>query len=75
MVTHPERRDALVELPQLEMALDSIARLESGNRRLETENAQLLDQLTRRTCNAHTRGLDYKFLNRLLLPVSRELNK
>lgn len=60
-----------VSSPQLQIALDRIARLESENRRLESENNQLLEQFARWAYNAHTRGLDYDFLNRPLPLVNR----
>lgn len=53
------------------VALDRIARLESENRRLESENNQLLEQFARWAYNAHPRGLDYDFLNRPLPLVNR----
>lgn len=60
-----------VESPQLQIALDRIARLEAENRRLESENNHLLEQFARWAYNAHTRGLDHDFLNRALPPVNR----
>lgn len=64
-----------VESPQLQIALDRIARLEVENRRLESENNQLLEQYARWAYNAHTRGLDHDFLNRALPPVHRGQTK
>lgn len=64
-----------VESPQLQIALDRIARLEAENRRLESENNQLLEQFARWAYNAHTRGLDHDFLNRSLPPVNRGQTK
>jgi len=64
-----------VESPQLQIALDRIARLEAENRRLESENNQLLEQFARWAYNAHTRGLDHGFLNRALPPVNRGQTK
>lgn len=64
-----------VESPQLQIALDRIARLEAENRRLESENNQLLEQYARWAYNAHTRGLDHDFLNRALPPVNRGQTK
>jgi len=57
--------------PELQVALDKIARLEAENRRLESENEQLLEQFARWAYNAHTRGLDHDFLNRPLPAVDR----
>lgn len=64
-----------VASPQLQVALDRIARLEAENRRLESENNQLLEQFARWAYNAHTRGLDHNFLNRALPPVNRGQTK
>lgn len=64
-----------VESPQLQIALDRIARLETENTRLESENNQLLEQFARWAYNAHTRGLDHAFLNRALPPVNRGQTK
>jgi hypothetical protein len=60
-----------VESPQLQIALDRIARLEAENSRLESENNKLLEQYARWAYNAYTRGLDHDFLNRALPPVNR----
>lgn len=57
--------------PELQKALERIARLETENRRLESENELLLEQFARWAYNAHTRGLDRKFLNQALPPVNR----
>ena len=59
------------ESPELQAALERIARLEAENRRLESENQRLLEQFTRWACNAHTHGLDHDFLSRALPPVNR----
>lgn len=64
-----------VESPQLQIALDRLARLEAENRRLDSENNQLLEQFARWAYNAHTRGLDHDFLNRDLPPVNRGQTK
>lgn len=61
--------------PQLQIALDRIVRLKSENRRLESENNQLLEQFARWAYNAHTRGLDHEFLNRPLPSVNRGQTK
>lgn len=52
-----------VASPQLQLALERIARLDAENRRLEAENNNLLEQFARWAYNAHTRGLDHDFLN------------
>lgn len=60
-----------VRSPELQKALERIARLEVEAKRIESENTQLLEQFVRWAYNAHTRGLDSNFLNRPLPPVSR----
>lgn len=57
--------------PELQKALERLARLQAENKRLESENEQLLEQFVRWAYNAHTRGLDNKFLNQSLPPVNR----
>lgn len=64
-----------VASPQLQAALDRISRLEAENRRIESENNQLLEQFARWAYNAHTRGLDHDFLNRPLPPINRGQTK
>ncbi len=61
----------IVRSPELQKALERIARLETENKRLESENQQLLEQFARWAYNAHTRGLDSNFLNKPLPPVNR----
>lgn len=56
---------------RLRMAYDRISRLETENRRLETENNALLLQFVIWAYNAYTRGLDENFLNRPLPKVNR----
>lgn len=56
---------------ELQVALERIAKLEAENKRLESENNQLLEQFARWAYNAHTRGLDNNFLNRPLPSVNR----
>lgn len=58
--------------PELEAALQRIARLESENLRLEAERANLLEQFARWTYNAHTRGLGLEVLNKALPEVNRD---
>ncbi|MDP3307621.1 hypothetical protein [Methylotenera sp.] len=60
-----------VRSPELQKALERIARVEAENRRLESENNQLLEQFVRWSYNAYTRGLDAEFLNQPLPPVNR----
>lgn len=57
--------------PELQKALERLARLQVENKRLESENEQLLEQFVRWAYNAHTRGLDNKFLNQPLPSVNR----
>lgn len=57
--------------PELQVALERIAKLEAENKRLESENNHLLEQFARWAYNAHTRGLDNNFLNRPLPSVNR----
>lgn len=61
----------IVRSPELQKALERIARLEAENKRLESENQQLLEQFARWAYNAYTRGLDSNFLNKSLPPVNR----
>lgn len=61
--------------PELQAALERIARLEAENRRLESENERLLEQFVRWAYNAHTRGLDHAFLNQPLPFVNRGQTK
>jgi hypothetical protein len=58
--------------PELQVALDRIARLEGENQRLEAENKNLLEQFARWAYNAQTRNLGEEFLNRPLPSVDRE---
>ena len=60
-----------VRSPELQKALERIARVEAENKRLESENNQLLEQFVRWAYNAHTRGLESDFLNQPLPPVNR----
>lgn len=64
-----------VQSLELQKALERIARLEVENKRLESENEQLLGQFVRWAYNAHTRGLDKNFLNQPLPPVNRGQTK
>jgi hypothetical protein len=58
--------------PELQVALERIARLEGENARLESENQALLGQFACWAYNANTRGLDRAFLSRPLPPVDRD---
>jgi hypothetical protein len=58
--------------PELQVALERIARLEAENARLDAENQALLGQFACWAYNAHTRGLDHAFLSRELPPVDRD---
>lgn len=66
------RREERVESPELEAALQRIARLEAENTRLDAEKAALLEQFARWAYNAHARGLQLEMLNRPLPPVDRD---
>lgn len=61
--------------PELNAALQRIARLEAITLRLEAERVTLLDQFARWAYNAHLRGLTHDFLNRPLPPVDRDQTK
>ncbi|HTR05360.1 MAG TPA: hypothetical protein VMJ11_01585, partial [Paraburkholderia sp.] len=61
--------------PELQVALERIARLEGENRRLEAENNALLEQFARWAYNAQTRNLTKEFLNNPLPAVDRERSK
>ncbi len=58
--------------PELQAALERIARLEAENARIEAENQRLLEQFACWAYNAHTRGLDHAFLSRPLPHVNRD---
>lgn len=70
-----EKGATRVASPQLQIALDRIARLDVENRRLESENNLLLEQFARWAYNAHTRGLGHDFFNRPLPSVNRGQTK
>lgn len=61
--------------PELQVALERIARLEGENHRLEAENNALLEQFARWAYNAQTRNLTKEFLNNPLPAVDRERSK
>lgn len=56
---------------ELVAVLERLARVESANRRLREENEELLAQFARWAYNAHSRGLDIRFLNQALPSISR----
>lgn len=58
--------------PELQVALDRIARLEAENQRLVAENNALLEQFARWAYNAHTRNMTKEFLDNPLPAVDRE---
>ncbi|MBR8304736.1 hypothetical protein KDW49_28965 [Burkholderia dolosa] len=58
--------------PELQVALDRIARLEAENLRLAAENNALLEQFAVWSYNAQTRNLTNDFLNKPLPGVDRE---
>lgn len=60
------------ESPELQHALQRIARIEAENERLKFENNSLLEQFVRWAYNASTRALDQEFLNQPLPTVHRE---
>lgn len=60
---------------EMQKAMELIDRLKSENGRLKAENNSLLEQFARWAYNAHTRGLDEKFLNKPLMPVDRDRTK
>ncbi|CRD46310.1 hypothetical protein [Stenotrophomonas indicatrix] len=51
------------DLPEMQVAIDRIVRLEGELERLEAENARLLEQFVRWAYNASVRGLDDAYLN------------
>jgi len=58
--------------PEMQLALQRIARLEAENERLKDENNTLLNQFIRWAYNAHSRGLDQTFLSTPIPPIKRE---
>ncbi|OWY27785.1 hypothetical protein [Herbaspirillum robiniae] len=58
--------------PELQIALERIARLEAENQRLAFENNALLEQFARWAYNAQTRNLTADFLNNPLPTVNRD---
>ncbi|HQO16846.1 MAG TPA: hypothetical protein PLG02_07775 [Methylotenera sp.] len=70
-ITKGESATRTVTSPELQKALERIARLEVETKRLESENTQLLEQFVRWAYNANARGLDSDLLNKPLPPVNR----
>lgn len=66
-----ERPSKSATTPEMQAALDKIARLEAQVQRLETENNRLLEQFARWAYNANMRGLEEAFLNSPLPDVNR----
>lgn len=64
-----------VASPELQVALERIARLEAENQRLAAENNALLEQFVRWAYNAHTRNLTEDFLDQPLPAVDRQRSK
>ena len=62
----------LASTPEMQVALDKVARLEGMVERLEAENTRLLEQFARWAYNANTRGLDEAYLNSPLPDVNRQ---
>ena len=65
----------VVASPELQVALERIARLEAENQRLAAENNALLEQFARWAYNAQTRNLTEDFLNHPLPAVDRQRSK
>jgi hypothetical protein len=64
--------EEIVGPPELQAALERIARLDGENARLDAENQRLLGQFARWAYNANTRGFDRDFLNQPLPVVNRD---
>jgi hypothetical protein len=67
----PSGADKKVDSPELQAALERIARLEGENQRLQMENNRFLEKFAIWAYNAHTRGLDEIFLSQPLPVVDR----
>lgn len=70
-----ERKFSADISPELKVALERIARLESEKKRLLTENNNLLEQFARWAYNAHVRNLSEEILNRPLITPDRGQTK
>jgi hypothetical protein len=60
---------------EVEKLLERLSRIESENRRLESENSDLLDQFRRWAYNAHISGVTLETLNAPLPQVDRRAAK
>lgn len=72
MATGGDRPRKLASTPEMQAALDTVARLEGQVERLEAENTRLLEQFARWAYNANIRGLDEAYLNSPLPDVNRQ---
>lgn len=61
----------LTSSPELQAAIERIARLEAENHRLEAENNRLLEQYARWIYNANTRGVSIEALSQPLPTIDR----
>lgn len=68
-----ERKKA--EAPELQAALERLARVEGENQRIKMENDRLLEKFATWAYNAHTRGLTEDFLSQPLPKVNRAVTK
>ncbi len=57
--------------PTIKVAAERIARIEQENERLKRENSELLKQFVVWQYNAHTHGLDWHKLNKMLPAIDR----
>lgn len=60
---------------EVQVLLERYKRIEAENMRLKKENARLLIQFDIWAYNAHTRGLDERFLNRPLINTDRDVTR
>jgi len=72
---NPSSGDKKAESPEFQVALERIARLEGENGRLAMENNSLMEKFATWAYNAHSRGLDEKFLSQPLPAVDRATTK
>lgn len=63
--------DRVAGSPELQAAIERIARLEAANLRLEAENNRLLEQYARWIYNANTRGVSIEALSQPLPSIDR----
>ncbi|MES2580514.1 MAG: hypothetical protein V4552_08205 [Pseudomonadota bacterium] len=68
-LTDGDEHIQIVRSPELQKALERIARLETENKRLESENQQLLEQFARWAYNVSAKGYDFNVLNENLPKV------